>query len=335
MVRASVPCPESPSLTNLPPIIFGCGTFSNQYTDKAPPARSLIREAYDSGIRAFDTSPYYGDSETILGDALQNLFAANVRRDEIFVTTKCGRYGLWDFDYSPDRIRKSVLSSLEKLNLAYLDVVLMHDVEFVSREEAVAAATVLFDLKDQGIVKNVGLSGYPLPTILDRATFVGEQVRPLDVVLSYSNFNIQNTLLAAAIPQFHAIGVKVVLNASPLSMGLLRREGPPSWHPASPELKQNVLDAIGYLDSRGNGEQLGRIAISFALSRASDKARGIGSTVVGFTDVPEVKLAVDIYLAITTEDESHRQERESVEEGVRNAMGSGIDMTWTSPPPRC
>jgi D-arabinose 1-dehydrogenase len=48
--------------------------------------------------------------------------------------TKCGRYGLdrADFDYSPETIRESVIRSLRRLNTDYLDIVYLHDVEFVA-----------------------------------------------------------------------------------------------------------------------------------------------------------------------------------------------------------
>jgi len=48
--------------------------------------------------------------------------------------TKCGRYGFHksEFDYSPETIRASVSRSLERLNTEYLDVVYLHDVEFVA-----------------------------------------------------------------------------------------------------------------------------------------------------------------------------------------------------------
>ena len=50
--------------------------------------------------------------------------------------TKSGRYGLEreDFDYSPATIRKSVERSLSRLHTSYLDVVYLHDVEFVADE---------------------------------------------------------------------------------------------------------------------------------------------------------------------------------------------------------
>jgi len=46
--------------------------------------------------------------------------------------TKCGRYGLSSFDYSPATIRASVKRSLERLKTDYLDAVYLHDVEFVA-----------------------------------------------------------------------------------------------------------------------------------------------------------------------------------------------------------
>lgn len=45
--------------------------------------------------------------------------------------TKCGRYGGSGHDYSPETIRQSVKRSLERLKTDYLDVVYLHDVEFV------------------------------------------------------------------------------------------------------------------------------------------------------------------------------------------------------------
>jgi D-arabinose 1-dehydrogenase len=111
--------------------------------------------------------------------------------------TKCGRYGGggFSFDYSPQNIRASVKRSLERLRTDYLDVVYLHDVEFVCervgprnagnhlsalatdkglyglaegdegkvwgpRDQIVLDAFVeLRKLKEEGLVKNIGISG--------------------------------------------------------------------------------------------------------------------------------------------------------------------------------
>lgn len=109
--------------------------------------------------------------------------------------TKCGRYGLDSFDYSPTTIRETVKQSLERLKTDYLDVVYLHDVEFVCApmaarptgnhigaikdeaasyglaegDEALArgegdqkvldALAELRDLQREGLIKHVGISG--------------------------------------------------------------------------------------------------------------------------------------------------------------------------------
>lgn len=53
----------------LPPLIFGTATFNYQYNADPHklPTTALVHRAFSLGIRAFDTSPYYGPSEEILG----------------------------------------------------------------------------------------------------------------------------------------------------------------------------------------------------------------------------------------------------------------------------
>ncbi len=97
------------------------------------------------GINCFDASPYYANSEAILGRALRVLRPEHPRRS-YYLLTKCGRYGpnMSQFDYSPQRVRRSVEESLIRLDArddavdgdveqaqAWIDQVLMHDVEFV------------------------------------------------------------------------------------------------------------------------------------------------------------------------------------------------------------
>lgn len=58
----------------------------------------------------------------------------------------------------------------------------------------------------------------------------------VDVILSYCHFGINDSTLVDLIPYLKSKGVGVI-SASPLAMGLLTDSGPPSWHPASDELK--------------------------------------------------------------------------------------------------
>ncbi|KAK4956167.1 hypothetical protein LTR66_013348, partial [Elasticomyces elasticus] len=65
-----------PLSSTLPPLIFGTATFNSQYnTDPyALDTVGLVKQALEFGVRAFDTSPYYGPSEELLGAALNTDF---------------------------------------------------------------------------------------------------------------------------------------------------------------------------------------------------------------------------------------------------------------------
>lgn len=51
-------------------------------------------------------------------------------REDIIVATKVGRYGADKFDFSAERVTKSVHESLERLQLSYIDLIQTHDIEF-------------------------------------------------------------------------------------------------------------------------------------------------------------------------------------------------------------
>ena len=322
---------RTPLSAVLPPLIFGTGTFNYQFV--ANPyemdANGLVQYALEHGIRAFDTSPYYGPSEMILGEALNtDLIRRNYSREDYFLITKCGRIAMDEFDYSPQWIRESVRRSLERLHTSYLDLVYCHDVEFVSEEEAVDAVKELRRIRDEeGTIKFVGISGYPVSVLSKLAKRVLQETgEPLDAVLSYANFNLQNTSLAShGIRELKEAGVDVVPNASPLCMGLLRREGVPTggagdWHPAPAELRAAVKRASEFCDD--HDERIGVVALRWALENwaevgaslgsRGDPASGIrrkrdsneesgarlGVTVVGFTRKEELEKGLQIWRSI-------------------------------------
>lgn len=104
---------------------------------------------------------YYGDTlaETVLGKALKTM---PIPRESYVVSTKCGRYGS-GFDFSAERVTRSVDESLERLNLDYVDIILCHDIEFGSLDQIVyETVPALQKLKDSGKVRHIGISGLPL-----------------------------------------------------------------------------------------------------------------------------------------------------------------------------
>ncbi|KAK0265678.1 hypothetical protein LTS09_000914 [Friedmanniomyces endolithicus] len=270
----------------LPPLIFGTATFNYQYNPDPYELDTvgLVQKALEFGVRAFDTSPYYGPSEEILGAALDTEFVRkNLSRNEYFLCTKVGRVASDEFDYSAEWVRESIEKSRLRLKTDYLDLVYCHDVEFVSEEEAVGAVRELRRIRDEeGTIRYIGISGYPLPVLCSIAHRVlRETGEPLDAVMSYANFTLQNDLLASrGVAELKAAGVNVVPNASPLGMGLLRREGVPvgsmgEWHPSSNELRAAVKRASDFCDR--HDEKLEVVGIRYALEQWIRLGASVGS----------------------------------------------------------
>ncbi|KNG49400.1 l-galactose dehydrogenase (L-GalDH) [Stemphylium lycopersici] len=305
---------RTPLSSILPPLVFGTATFNHQYNSDpfALDTTGLVTSALTHGIRAFDTSPYYGPSEQLLGDALATPFVRETfPRNSYMILTKVGRIGGDEFDYSKQWVRQSVDRSLERLHTEYLDLVYCHDVEFVSPAEVLEAVKELRRIRDEdGTIRYIGISGYPIDVLGDMAELIlRETGEPLDAVQSYGNFTLQNQTLAGprGVLRLKNAGVDVVPNASILGMGLLRREGVPvgalgDFHPAPSSLRELVRKASDFCDDYG--ERIEVIAIRFALETwisagslcgsQGDPASGLPWKTESIDDVGGSKLGVSV-----------------------------------------
>ncbi|KAI8075106.1 Aldo/keto reductase family-domain-containing protein [Gongronella butleri] len=319
-------------------ISFGAGALSGAYDAIADhwPVEAC-REALGSGINTFDTSPYYGRSEFILGDALAQI-AQEFPRSTYYLQTKIGRYGYMpkDFDYSAARTKESVAESMRRLKTDYLDTVLCHDVEFVDFEDVVGAngaLSALFELKAQGTIKYVGCSGYPLPVLLKIAEHQAQKGQPLDVVLSYSHYNLQNTKLAEYAEKFRAAGVRTVFSASPLNMALFRDAGPPEWHPAHAELRAAAKQCSEL--AAANGLNISSLASLFAFSGRA--TFNLDSTVIGLERKEEVQKAVAAWKTVKAREdgtETIPANEAKVLEQIHTILAPYKDYSWQSPSPK-
>ena len=180
--------------------------------------------ALDNGINFIDVSPYYGHTkaETVLGKALQE-----IPRDKYYLSTKVGRYGkdgvnLWD--YSAKRTLESVYESMERLNVDYIDLINVHDIEFQSRMEGglqkVVDETlpVLVQLKKEGVVRHVGITDLQPENLKWVIEHCDEGT--VESVLCFCHYCLNDTLLTDYLDFFEQHGVGVI-NASPCRGGLL------------------------------------------------------------------------------------------------------------------
>lgn len=109
----------------------------------------------------------------VLGKALKE-----IQRDRYYLSTKVGRYGengVNTWDYSAKRVTDSVYESMERLNIDYIDLINVHDVEFADLNQVVnETLPALVKLREEGVVKHVGITDLQPENL----KWVIEHVRP-------------------------------------------------------------------------------------------------------------------------------------------------------------
>ncbi|MXV38597.1 aldo/keto reductase [Flavobacteriaceae bacterium Ap0902] len=139
---------------SLPPIGFGTYKIEGVSNDE------IIIKAIEEGYRLIDTAAYYGNEE-IVGEAIKK---SSVPREDLIITTK-----VWREDLGYDKVMKSVEDSLQRLQLDYLDIVLLHWPANRNlygdqwQEVNTRSWKALEELYRKGTVKAIGISNYTLP----------------------------------------------------------------------------------------------------------------------------------------------------------------------------
>ncbi|KAK1827307.1 Aldo/keto reductase family-domain-containing protein [Podospora conica] len=364
---APTPAPAGtipPIHTVLPPLILGTATFNHQYVPNphTMPSTAIISRAVSLNLTAFDTSPYYGPSELLLGAALSSL-TPPPPRSSLFLITKTGRLTPTTFDYTPAATRHSVLRSLHRLSTPYLDLVYTHDCEFLPPDQVLTAVRELRRLRDEEhLLRYVGISGFPPTRLAELAEMIlAETGEPLDAVLSYGHFTVQNSSLSSggALQRLRAAKVGVVLNASVLGMGLLTSRGIPvdertegesplaKWHPSPAGLRRACKRLAGVAEAAG--ERLEGVAIRWAMEEWAREGaatgvevagRRVGPTVCGVSSVAELEETVREWREVEAGLEAGAPEgalerRDKVGRLVRDefwpALGEWKDYAWASP----
>jgi aryl-alcohol dehydrogenase-like predicted oxidoreductase len=184
------------------------------------------------------------------------------------LSTKLGRYDVDKFDFSAQRVLESVDVSLHRLGVDHVDLMLCHDIEFVDVTRIIEETLpALRKVQEQGKVRFVGVSGYPL-RIFERVLEATE----VDAIMSWGHYTLQNQRLADLLPRLEKAGVGV-LNAGPLGQRLLSSRPVPDWLPASTAVREACRRAAARCTERGT--DIAKLALQFAIQRAD-----IATTVV-------------------------------------------------------
>ena len=247
---------------------------------------ALLDACWDAGLRHFDTAPLYGDgnSERRFGESL-----ARRPRDEFVLSTKAGRNGSAAFDYTAAGVTASLQGSLDRLGLARIDMVFLHDVDpdlhkdaFERRfDEAVnEALPALIELRDAGTLGAVGVGLKDWDVALRLA-----QACQLDCIMLAGGYTLlQHGGLHELLPWCAANGVSVVV-AAPYNTGILATgaiDGARYYYkPAPPDILERTA-AIETVCAR-HGVPLAAAALQFPLHHPA-----VASVVVGHERAPEV-----------------------------------------------
>ena len=254
---------------------FGAAPLGSEYRNiDESEGISAVHTALDLGVNFIDTSPYYGrtESEIVLGKAL-----GTVNRDQYYLATKVGRYGLRDFDFTSNRVIESVDQSLARLRIDYIDLIQCHDIEFVDLDVVVdETLPALRKVQKQGKVRFIGITGLPLKIFC----YVLERTN-VDTILSYCHYSLNDISLGGLIPALEDKNVGII-SASPLSMQLLTNKGAPDWHPADNEIKAACVKAAEHC--RNKGADIAELGLQFALANPR-----IHTTLMGTANPGNVK----------------------------------------------
>ncbi len=245
---------------------FGASSLGSVFRDtNEKESFEAVEAAIEGGINFIDVSPYYGHykAETVLGKALRN-----IPRDKYYLSTKVGRYGkdgVNTWDYSAKRVTDSVYESMERLGIDFIDLINVHDIEFQAARpgglQLVVDETLpaLFELKAKGVVGHVGITDLQLQNL----KWVVERCEGVESILNFCHFTLNDDALTDYVDFFEQHGVGII-NASPLSMGLLSERGVPSWHPAPKPLVEVCQKAAEFCKAKGY--PIEKLAVQYAVS---------------------------------------------------------------------
>lgn len=167
-------------------IALGCMRIANHTVNEVV---KLIETAYEGGIDFFDHADIYGkgESEVLFGKALKQ---TSIKREDLVIQTKCGiRPGF--FDFSKEHILQSVDQSLKRLEIDYVDTLLLHRPDTLMEPQEVAEAFHL--LHKAGKVRYFGVSNQNPMQIALLNKYLDKKI-----IINQLQFSVTNTTMIDA-----------------------------------------------------------------------------------------------------------------------------------------
>src|SRR3954452_17396889 len=243
---------------------LGCATLGGSRIEVArQAAEGIVAAAWEAGVRYVDTAPFYGvgQAERVVGDALRDR-----PRDDWVLSTKVGRLlrpnptGVHPngrrhplpfdpvYDYSYDGIMRSFEDSLQRLGLARVDILYVHDIgakqhgakahSEIMRTFREGGYRALEELRRSGVVRAIGI-GVNEQEVLLEALEWGDW----DAFLLAGRYTLlEQAPLDDLMPKCLSLGVSIVVGG-PLNSGILAGRNTWNYKVAPPEVVARV-DAI-------------------------------------------------------------------------------------------
>lgn len=307
------PAPRPIGRTGLsvPELGFGAAPMGNLY--RAIPdadARATLDSALDLGLCYVDTAPHYGLglSERRVGDAIRGRAATlSTKVGRILfpapnADTEAERYGFrtpmpFDarFDYSHDGILRSHEASLQRLGVARIDILYIHDIGRMTHGDAHphhwqqltqgGGLRALQRLRNEGSVAAIGAGVNEVAICLDLL-----DQAPLDVILLAGRYTLlEQGALDTLFPRCVEAGTAIVVGG-PYNSGILAGGPQPARHynyaPPPPEVLAKA-ERIAAICAR-HGVPIGAAALQFALAHPL-----VASVIPGLASVKEVQETMD------------------------------------------
>jgi D-threo-aldose 1-dehydrogenase len=246
---------------------LGCATLGGSRIEVSrEEAEAIVRAAWAAGVRYIDAAPYYGfgQAERCVGDAMRW-----VPRDEWILSTKVGRLlrprltSTEDeehrhpmpfeavYDYSYDGIMRSFEDSLQRLGLARIDILYVHDIGVMQHGSAAhprlmrtlrdSGYRALEELRSAGTVRAIGMGVNEREVLLEALEW-GDW----DAFLLAGRYTLlEQAPLEDLLPKCLAAGTSIVVGG-PLNSGILAGRDTWNYKTAPPEIvtRVNAVEAV-------------------------------------------------------------------------------------------
>ncbi|HET7269830.1 MAG TPA: aldo/keto reductase [Rubrobacter sp.] len=279
------------------PVCVGCAPLGNMpetfdYGVGEEQARETLRAVFESPINFLDTAAAYGDgeSERRIGEVLKEMGGLP---DDVVLATKADR-DLTSGDFSGDQIRRSVERSLRLLGLDKLQLVYLHDFEYLDEpgrepfEYMMAPGgpvEVLTDLREQGVIEHLGVAAGPVDGLIRFA-----QTNIFEAVITHNRYTLVNRTAGPLFDVAAEHGV-AALNAAPYGSGILAK-GPDAY--ARYEYQEAPKEMIERVRAMQEACREFDVPLAAAALQFSMRDPRIVSTIVGMTRPERVKQTLDL-----------------------------------------